>query len=88
MQEFIPLSPRPRLGEAGDFYASAYLTALFGELFAHQFEEMWQARMSGRDQRQLRTFLLEMGQQLKVLVQHKGVGQVRLSGLTFSELLG
>jgi SAM-dependent MidA family methyltransferase len=36
-------SPRPRLGEGGDFYTSAYLTGLFGELLAHQFEEMWQA---------------------------------------------
>jgi SAM-dependent MidA family methyltransferase len=34
---------RPRLGEGGDFYTSAYLTGLFGELLAHQFEEMWQA---------------------------------------------
>ena len=36
-------APRPRLGEGGDFYTSAYLTSLFGELLAHQFEEMWQA---------------------------------------------
>jgi SAM-dependent MidA family methyltransferase len=36
-------SPRPRLGEGGDFYTSAYMTGLFGELLAHQFEEMWQA---------------------------------------------
>jgi hypothetical protein len=29
-----------------------------------------------------------MGQQFKVLIQRKGVGQVRLSGLAFSDLLG
>ena len=33
---------RPRLGESGDFYTSAYLTCLFGELLARQLEEMWQ----------------------------------------------
>jgi len=36
-------SSRPRLGEKGDFYTSAYLTGLFGELLARQMEEMWQA---------------------------------------------
>jgi len=36
-------SSRPRLGEKGDFYTSAYLTDLFGELLARQLEEMWQA---------------------------------------------
>jgi SAM-dependent MidA family methyltransferase len=36
-------SPRPRLGGDGDFYTNAYITGLFGELLAHQFEEMWQA---------------------------------------------
>ena len=40
-------SPRPRLGEDGDFYTSAYVTGLFGELLAHQFEEMWRALGSG-----------------------------------------
>jgi SAM-dependent MidA family methyltransferase len=34
-------SPRPRLGQGGDFYTSAYLTGLFGELLAHQLGEMW-----------------------------------------------
>lgn len=33
---------QPRLGENGDFYTSAYLTSLFGELLARQLEEMWQ----------------------------------------------
>jgi len=36
-------SPQPRLGEKGDYYTSAYLTDLFGELLARQLEEMWQA---------------------------------------------
>lgn len=40
------------------------------------------------DCRRLRTFLLEMGQQIKVLIQHKGIEKVRLSGLLFSDLLG
>jgi SAM-dependent MidA family methyltransferase len=44
--------------------------------------------MGETDRRQLRTFLMEMGQQFKVLIQRKGVGQVRLSGLAFSDLLG
>ncbi len=35
-------SPRPRPVQGGDFYTGAYLTGLFGELLAHQFEEMWQ----------------------------------------------
>ena len=34
-------SARPKLGEGGDFYTSAYVTELFGELLAHQLEEMW-----------------------------------------------
>jgi SAM-dependent MidA family methyltransferase len=40
-------SLRPRLGEDGDFYTSAYVTGLFGELVAHQLEEMWQALGQG-----------------------------------------
>ncbi|HET6252656.1 MAG TPA: SAM-dependent methyltransferase [Puia sp.] len=39
-------SSLPRLGESGDFYTSAYVTGLFGELLAHQLEEMWQ-RLGG-----------------------------------------
>jgi SAM-dependent MidA family methyltransferase len=40
-------SSRPRLGESGDFYTSAFLTDLFGDLLARQLEEMWQALGSG-----------------------------------------
>jgi SAM-dependent MidA family methyltransferase len=36
-------SPSPRLGEKGDFYTSAYLSNIFGDLLARQLEEMWQA---------------------------------------------
>ena len=35
-------SEREKLGEAGDFYTSAYLSSLFGEMLAGQLEEMWQ----------------------------------------------
>lgn len=34
-------STRQRLGEGGDFYTSSYVTELFGDLLAHQLEEMW-----------------------------------------------
>jgi len=44
--------------------------------------------MEETERRQLRTFLMEMGQKFKVLIQHKAVGQVPLSGLVFSDLLG
>jgi SAM-dependent MidA family methyltransferase len=44
--------------------------------------------MVENDRRQLQTFLFEMGQKFKVLIQHKGVGRVRLSGLAFSDVLG
>lgn len=40
-------SSRPRLGAEGDFYTSAYVTGLFGELLARQLEEMWQALGGG-----------------------------------------
>jgi hypothetical protein len=43
--------------------------------------------MEEKDRRQLQSFLMEMGQKFKVLIQHKGVGQVPLSGLVFSDLL-
>ena len=33
---------RDRLGQSGDFYTSAYLSSLFGEMLAGQLEEMWQ----------------------------------------------
>jgi SAM-dependent MidA family methyltransferase len=36
-------SPRAPIGADGDFYTSAYLTGIFGELLANQLEEMWQA---------------------------------------------
>jgi SAM-dependent MidA family methyltransferase len=34
-------SDRQKLGRYGDFYTSAYLTGLFGEMVAGQLEEMW-----------------------------------------------
>ena len=34
-------SDRQKLGRSGDFYTSAYLTGLFGEMVARQLEEMW-----------------------------------------------
>jgi SAM-dependent MidA family methyltransferase len=43
--------------------------------------------MEERDRSQLRTFLWEMGQKFNVLIQRKGIGQVGLSGLLFSNLL-
>jgi SAM-dependent MidA family methyltransferase len=36
-------SGRQTIGQCGDFYTSAYLTSLFGEMLAVQLEEMWQA---------------------------------------------
>src|ERR1700748_325981 len=39
-------SDRLKIGPSGDFYTSAYLTGLFGEMLAVQLEEMWQ--MLGR----------------------------------------
>jgi hypothetical protein len=39
------------------------------------------------DSRLLQTFLVDMGQQFKVLIQRKGVERVALSGLLFSDLL-
>jgi SAM-dependent MidA family methyltransferase len=35
-------APRDKIGEAGDFYTSPYLSELFGETVARQLEEMWQ----------------------------------------------
>src|SRR5260221_126055 len=35
-------SQREKLGQSGDFYTSAYLSSLFGEMLAGQLEEMWQ----------------------------------------------
>src|ERR1700754_233229 len=35
-------SEREKLGQAGDFYTSPYLSSLFGEMLAGQLEEMWQ----------------------------------------------
>jgi len=35
-------SRREKLGTAGDYYTSPYLTCLFGEMLAGQLEEMWQ----------------------------------------------
>jgi SAM-dependent MidA family methyltransferase len=40
-------SPADRIGRSGDFYTSAYLTQLFGELIAGQLEEMWLALGAG-----------------------------------------
>jgi SAM-dependent MidA family methyltransferase len=40
------------------------------------------------DRRRLQVFLMEMGQKIKVLIQHKGVGQVVLSGLLFADAVG
>lgn len=34
-------SCRQKLGRSGDYYTSAYLTGLFGEMLAAQLEEMW-----------------------------------------------
>src|ERR1700748_3739225 len=34
-------SDRLPLGRSGDFYTSAYLTGLFGDMVAGQLEEMW-----------------------------------------------
>jgi SAM-dependent MidA family methyltransferase len=36
-------SGRQKIGKSGDYYTSAYLTGLFGEMLAVQLEEMWQA---------------------------------------------
>lgn len=36
-------SGRDQIGETGDFFTSPYLTGLFGDLLAGQFEEMWLA---------------------------------------------
>ena len=36
-------SNREKLGPAGDYYTSPYLTCLFGEMLAGQLEEMWHA---------------------------------------------
>src|SRR5258708_30135527 len=35
-------SQREKLGQSGDFYTSAYLSSLFGEMLAGQLEEMWE----------------------------------------------
>lgn len=35
-------SAEDKIGQGGDFYTSPYLTGLFGEMLAGQFEEMWQ----------------------------------------------
>jgi hypothetical protein len=35
----------------------------------------------------LRTFLMDMGSKLKVLLQHKGVKHAQLSGIQFPQLL-
>jgi SAM-dependent MidA family methyltransferase len=35
-------SDRLTIGQSGDYYTSAYLTSLFGEMLATQLEEMWQ----------------------------------------------
>jgi SAM-dependent MidA family methyltransferase len=40
-------SRRDCIGRSGDFYTSAYLTHLFGDMIAGQLEEMWQA-LEGR----------------------------------------
>jgi SAM-dependent MidA family methyltransferase len=39
-------APRDKIGEAGDFYTSPYLSELFGQMIAGQLEEMW--RILGR----------------------------------------
>ena len=38
-----------------------------------------------RERARLEAFLLEMGPKFKVLIQHKGVGKVLLSGLVFPD---
>jgi SAM-dependent MidA family methyltransferase len=40
-QGYYTSSMRERVGAGGDFYTSAYLTRLFGEMIARQLEEMW-----------------------------------------------
>src|SRR5215212_8797130 len=34
-------SSREKIGKQGDYYTSSFLTSLFGQLIAKQFEEMW-----------------------------------------------
>src|SRR5829696_6436148 len=34
-------SPGEKIGKQGDYYTSAFITGLFGQLIARQLEEMW-----------------------------------------------
>jgi SAM-dependent MidA family methyltransferase len=54
---------------------------------AARLRQLEEKGTNGADLKRLRTFLWELGQQFKVLVQRKGVGQVPLSGLQFARTL-
>jgi len=63
-----------------------FLRALGLNQFLHELEKD-QHKFSGSKQQNwlLQHFIIEMGNRIKVLVQHKGVDQPRLSGLMFSK---